>query len=170
MPRWSRDGPPCGHRPALRWAARRTPGPPPGGPSRLSAFDCEVSMHRCVPRLILAVGLLLALPLPAAHAQSLLFDYLGFDYESPNPDSTQFGEPGSGYVGLGTVPGLFSPLVADTAANQYTYVITGLVSSSRTPFSNYFVVDYGSGTLSIYEESQSTATSAGFGASPLNPQ
>jgi hypothetical protein len=127
-------------------------------------------MHRCAPRLILAVALLLALPLSAARAQSLLFDYLGFDYENPNPDVTMFGEPGSGYVGLGLVPSLFAPLSPDTAANEYTYVITGLISSTRSTFGDYFIVDYGTGTLSIYEDSKSTGTPADFGSNPPNPQ
>ncbi len=124
-------------------------------------------MHRWLLRITIGSALLLTAPL-AAHAQSLLFDYVGFDYESPNPNPSEFGEPGSSYVGLGLVPGLFAPLVADTANNQYTYVITGLAPLSRTTFGSYVVVDYGSGTLSIYEDSKATGTPADYGSNPPN--
>ncbi len=104
-----------------------------------------------------------------AGAQTLLVDYLGYDYEFPNPDTTQFGEIGAGYVGLGEVPGLFSPLVADTSANQYTYYISGLTVSAVTPVGSFVIVDYsGPGTLDVYEDSKSTGTDALYGVYPPN--
>ena len=51
----------------------------------------------------LATALLMSLVVLAgsahhARAQTLLFDYVGFDYEDPNPQPSTFGEFGSGYV------------------------------------------------------------------------
>ena len=114
-------------------------------------------------------GAVLAVALPcAAGAQTLLFDYLGFDYEFPDPIPAQFGELGSGYVGLGTVPGLFSPLVADTANNEYTYVMNGLTSVSVTPIGPYVIINYSAGSLSIYEDSKTSGTTADYGTNPPN--
>lgn len=114
-----------------------------------------------------ALGLMVFHP-PASSAQSLLFDYVGFDYESPNPDPSQFGEAGSGYVSLGLVPGLFAPLVADTMANEYTYVISALTPVSFGSFPPYIVVDYGPGNVQLYEDSKSTGTAADYGENPPN--
>jgi len=125
-------------------------------------------MRKATP-FVLGVMLLLALPPQVARAQSLLFDYLGFDYEDPDPIPGSFGEPGSSYVGLGTVPGLFAPLAADTATYQYTYVISGLTVSSTTMYPpSYEVVDYGTGTLKIYEDAKSGGTPADYGTNPPN--
>lgn len=122
-------------------------------------------MKRIATRLLLGVALSVALPC-AAGAQTLLFDYLGFDYESPDPNPGQFGEMGSGYVGLGTVPGLFAPLVADTANNEYTYVMSGLTPVSITPLGTYLIINYSTGTLSVYEDSKTLGTAADYGTNP----
>lgn len=124
-----------------------------------------------MPRMrpLLAVGGALLLSLASlAHADTLLFDYVGFDYESPDPNPATFGEMGSGYVGLGTVPGLFAPLVADTSANEYTYVITGLTPTGSSTVGSYVIVNYAPGTLSIYEDSKTTGTTADYGTAPPN--
>jgi hypothetical protein len=124
-------------------------------------------MRRLLTTVFLATCVALALA-PAARAQSLLFDYLGFDYEFPNPSPSVFGEPGSGYVGLGTVPSLFAPLVTNTAANEYTYVMQGFTPSSVTPIGTYDIINYTSGTITIYEDPRSGGTLADYGANPPN--
>ena len=103
---------------------------------------------------------------PPARADSLLFDYVGFDYEFPNPDPATFGEPGSGYVGLGTVPSLFPPIVANTTLNEYTMVIQGLTPASTTPAGTFNIINYTAGTLTIYEDSKATGTHADFTPNP----
>ena len=120
-------------------------------------------------RLLLSFGaaLLLALPVVAT-ADTLLFDYVGFDYESPDPNPAVFGEPGSSYVGIGFVPGLFAPLTADTTQFQYTYVISGMTPVSKTVIGSYIIVDYTPGTLSIYEDSKFSGTAADYGTAPPN--
>jgi hypothetical protein len=123
-------------------------------------------MTRLTLRFILGVALLVV-PL-AAHADTLLFGYQGFDYESPDPNPATFGEAGSSYVGVGFVPFLFAPLVADTASNQYTYYISGLTPVSTQMFGTFLVVDYGTGSMSIYEDSKATGTPADYGANPPN--
>ena len=115
--------------------------------------------------LVVCAGLTLA---PAARAQTLLFDYLGFDYESPNPNPAVFGEPGSGYVGLGTVPGVFAPLVGNQALNEYTFVIQGLSPSSAMPVGTYNIINYSTGTVTIYEDSRVGGTPATFTPNPPN--
>jgi hypothetical protein len=80
---------------------------------------------------VLALALLVAPT--GAYAQTLLYDYVGLDYEDPDPDGLQFGEAGSGYVGLGEVPNIFAPLVANQVANQYTYHMHSLVSLGAVP-------------------------------------
>jgi hypothetical protein len=104
----------------------------------------------------------------AANTPTLLFDYVGFDYENPNPNVATFGELGSGYVGVGEVPGLFAPLVADTANNQYTYVMYGLTAINVQSVGPFLVVDYTPGTLEIWEDSKSTGTAADYGTIPPN--
>lgn len=119
----------------------------------------------------LLLGLLAALvsSAPSARAASLFFDYVGFDYESPNPNPSTFGEPGAGYVGLGYVPNLFLPLVPDTVTNQYTYMVSGMTPVSTTPIGGpYVVIDYSPGTLSIYEDPKSGGTYGDFGVNPPN--
>ena len=119
--------------------------------------------------LLLCTALLLIASSPwTARAQTLLFDYVGFDYENPDPNPGTFGEAGSGYVSLGFVPGLFAPLVADTSSNQYTYVISGMLLTSSVSFPPYLVLNYSAGTLSIYEDSKATGTDADYGVNPPN--
>jgi hypothetical protein len=123
-------------------------------------------MRRFLTPLFLAIGAVLAV-VPAVRAQSLLFDYVGFDYEFPNPNPTVFGEPGSSYVGLGTVPGVFAPLVSNPAVNEYTYVMQGLTSISSTNIGgNFWKIDYGPGTITIYEDPISGGTTADYGVDP----
>src|SRR5260221_11564345 len=86
-------------------------------------------MRRIVTTVFLAACAALAVG-PAAHAQSLLFDYVGFDYAFPNPNPAAFGEPGSGYAWLGTVPLLAPPPVTNPTLNEYKYVMQGLTPSS----------------------------------------
>lgn len=124
-------------------------------------------MPRMRPLLAVGAACLLAFA-AAAQADTLLFDYVGFDYESPDPNPATFGEAGSGYVGIGTVPGLFAPLVGDTASNQYTYVVSGLTPVNSSTVGSYIIVDYSAGTLSIYEDSKSTGTAADYGTAPPN--
>jgi hypothetical protein len=104
----------------------------------------------------------------AARADSLLFDYVGFDYENPNPSPGEFGEAGSGYVGLGTVPFLFSPLTSDTNLNEYTFVIDGLTSTGFTPVGNYRIITYNAGTIRIFRDPKAGGTTANFGTNPPN--
>jgi hypothetical protein len=103
-----------------------------------------------------------------AEAPLLLFDYLGFDYESPNPNASIIGEVGSGYAGVGTVPNLFAPLVFDHANKQYTYVFSGLISTARNQFGDFVVVDYSSGNLSVYEDARVGGTAPMYGVNPPN--
>jgi hypothetical protein len=103
-----------------------------------------------------------------AGAASLLLDYVGFDYESPNPDPSQFGEVGSGYVSVGEVPVLFAPLVFNQAANEYTYVISGLLSVNRQIVGPFIIVDYSAGNLSVYEDDRGTGTAFDYGTNPPN--
>lgn len=124
-------------------------------------------MPRSRPLLALGAALLLALATPAA-ADTLLFDYVGFDYENPDPNPATFGELGSGYVGIGTVPGLFAPLTADTTQYQYTYIITGMTPVGVSTIASYTIVDYSVGTLSIYEDSELSGTAADYGSVPPN--
>ncbi len=114
-----------------------------------------------------AVVISLAGP-PGASAQTLLFDYVGFDYESPDPNPSTFGELGSGYVGLGEVPGLFFPLVADTANNWYTFRISGLTAINQNVVGPFIIVDYTVGTLEVWEDSKNTGTLADYGTAPPN--
>ena len=126
-------------------------------------------MKKAAIAFLLGFTFLLAVRPPSAGAQSLFLDYVGYDYEDADLDDTMFGEVGSGYVSLGQVPGLFSPLVADTATYEYTYYITGLTSISRQVFGQYVVVSYDSGTLQVYEDSKATGTPSDFGTNPPNP-
>jgi hypothetical protein len=105
---------------------------------------------------------------PPAHAQSLLFDYVGFDYEFANPNPAAFGEPGSGYVGLGTVPFLFAPIVANTTLNEYTMVIQGMTPASITPVGTFNIIQYTPGTLTIFEDPKAGGTPADFAPNPPN--
>jgi len=124
-------------------------------------------MRSLVTTLILAACAVLSLA-PAARADSLLFSYVGFDYEFPNPDPSTFGEPGSGYVGLGTVPNLFAPLVGDYSLNQYTFVIQGLTPTSVMPVGSFDIIVYSAGAVTIYEDSKASGTPADFAPDPPN--
>lgn len=124
-------------------------------------------MPRLRPLLAVSAAFLLALA-ATVKADTLLFDYVGFDYESPDPNPGSFGEAGSGYIGIGTVPGLFAPLVADTTQYQYTYIVSGLTPVSTVTIAPYIIVDYSPGTLAIYEDSKLAGTSAVYGSAPPN--
>ena len=113
----------------------------------------------------LALGGLAA---PSAAAPFLLVDYVGYDYESPNPDPTQFGEAGSGYVSLGECPVLYAPLVFNQALNQYTYAISGLFQTNRQVIGPFIIVDYTPGVLSVYEDDINTGTAFDYGTNPPN--
>jgi len=119
--------------------------------------------------LLLAAGLACLAAVPAARAQQLLFDYVGFDYEDPVVVPGTFGGVGNGYVGLGEVPVLASPLVSDQAAYEYTYVLSGLTAVSRVVSGSFVVVTYsGPGTITLYEDSRSTGTPFDYGVNPPN--
>jgi hypothetical protein len=105
---------------------------------------------------------------PSAATPLLLVDYVGFDYESPNPDPSQFGELGSGYVSVGECPVLYAPLTFNYAANQYTYVISGLVSINRQNVGPFIIVDYSPGNLSVYEDDKTLGTAFDYGVNPPN--
>jgi hypothetical protein len=101
--------------------------------------------------LVLALLMACAVGVPAAHAQSLLFDYVGFDYESPDLNPSVFGDIGDGYQGLGEVGSLFGPLVSDQTNFQYTYYFDGLTVASRSTAGSFVIINYaGPGTLTIY--------------------
>lgn len=125
-------------------------------------------MRRLAIATYLVLAALVVLMPGAARAQSLLADYVGYDYEFPDLDGAQFGEVGSGYVSLGFVPGLFAPLVPDVVANEYTYYISGLTSMSVMPIGDFLVIIYGAGTLSIYEDSKTLGTPGDYGINPPN--
>src|SRR5262245_17603286 len=126
----------------------------------------EFRMRSLLTTLLLAACAVLSLA-PAARADSLLFDYVGFDYEFPNPNAATFGEPGSGYVGLGTVPFLFAPLVSNTALNEYTFVIT-CATPTALPVGTMQIINYASGTVTIYEDAKAGGTPGTFTANPPN--
>jgi hypothetical protein len=113
---------------------------------------------------------LLALCLPtAARAQTLLFDYVGFDYEFPDLNPSVFGSPGDGYQGVGEVPNVFAPLVSDQTNFQYTYYFDGLVASTLSTSGPFVIVNYvGPGTLTVYEDSRTSGTAADYGTNPPN--
>jgi hypothetical protein len=125
-------------------------------------------MRSLTTTLFLAACVLVAVP-TAARAQSLLFDYVGFDYEDPKAPGSQFGDAANGYVGLGTVPFLFAPLVSNTTLNEYTFVIDGLTSTGFVTVGPFRVVNYTPGTITIYEDAKAGGTTADFGTSPPNP-
>ena len=119
--------------------------------------------------LVLAAALASIATVPAARAQELLFDYVGFDYEDPVVVPGLFGGVGNGYIGLGEVPVLLSPLVSDQTNYEYTYVLTGATSLSRLVSGPFVVITYsGPATLTIYEDSRSTGTAFDYGVNPPN--
>jgi len=124
-------------------------------------------MRRIMTSLVLAAFACAAMA-SAARAESLLFDYVGFDYENPNPLPGEFGEVGSGYVSLGTVPFLFSPLTSNTSLNEYTYVMSGMTSTGYVTVSNFRIITYSAGTITIYRDAKAGGTTADFGTNPPN--
>jgi hypothetical protein len=124
-------------------------------------------MRRILTALFLAMCAVLAV-VPAVHADSLLFDYVGFDYEFPNPNPATFGEPGSGYVGVGMVPVLGAPLVSNTSLNEYTYVMQGFTPSSVVSVGPYDIINYTTGVITIYEDALAGGTTADYGVDPPN--
>lgn len=105
---------------------------------------------------------------PAA-ADVLLLDYVGYDYEDPDLNPGTFGELGAGYVGIGFLPVLFSPLVADTSTFEYTYILSGLTVSNVTPVGSFLIIDYaGPGTIKVYEDSKTLGTPGVYGINPPN--
>ena len=124
-------------------------------------------MRRIMTSMVIAAFACVAMT-TAARADSLLFDYVGFDYEDPNPLPAEFGEVGSGYVGLGTVPFLFSPLTSDTNLNEYTFVISGLTSTAYSTAGSYRIIQYTAGTISLYRDAKLGGTTATFGTNPPN--
>src|SRR5262245_61544735 len=117
----------------------------------------------------LAALLALTAAVPAARAQELLFDYVGFDYEDPIVVPGVFGGVGNGYVGLGEVPVLLSPLVSDQTNFEYTYVLTGATSLDRTVSGPWIVITYsGPATLTIYEDARAGGTAFDYGVNPPN--
>lgn len=123
-------------------------------------------MKRLATTVVLAVALACSASIPTARAQALLFDYVGFDYESPDLDLSTFGAIGDGYRGVGFVPVLFGPLVSDQANNEYTYYFDGLVATARQVIGPFVVIDYTPGTLTIYEDPKLGGTAADYGANP----
>jgi len=106
---------------------------------------------------------------PAARGQTLLFDYVGFDFENPDPSPGSFGETGSGYQGVGLVPNLFAPLVFNTATQEYTYHFSGLTPVGTTVVGHFVIIEYSSpGLLDLYEDSKTTGTPGTYGTNPPN--
>jgi hypothetical protein len=122
----------------------------------------------------LALVLLLAVlgfvaPRPhAAEADTLFVYYIGYDYESPNPDPGNFGEPGSQYNALGAAMDMGAPLVPDTTSNNYTFAIQGLTPTLVQNFGTFIVIDYAPGLFQVYEDSKTSGTAADFGVNPPN--
>lgn len=134
------------------------------------AFDPQsrgVRMRRLITLLMLA-AFACGAAAGAARADDLLFDYVGFDYETPNNNPGQFGEVGSTYVGLGTVPFLFAPLTSNTAVNEYTYVMTGNISANIDMGGGNRLVTISGGSISIYEDPKVGGTVGTFGTLPPN--
>ena len=123
-------------------------------------------MKRLATRLLPALVVACALVAPAAADPTLLFDYVGFDYEDPDNDPA-FGAVGDGYKGVGEVPFIDAMLTTDQTTNQYTYFFDGLTASNRQSFPPFVIIDYNTpGTLTIYEDSRSTGTLADYGTNP----
>jgi hypothetical protein len=125
-------------------------------------------MNRIATRMVLVLALACAAGVPAARAQALLFDYVGFDYEDLNSNPGLFGDVGEGYKGVGTVPFLFAPLVSNQTNNEYTYYFSGLTVTARNVIGPFVVIDYTPGTLTIYEDSRTSGTAANYGINPPN--
>lgn len=126
-------------------------------------------MNRSILRLLAALLAVCAVSAAPARAQTLLFDYVGFDFESPDLNPAVFGAVGDGYQGVGEVPVLYAPLVFDMSLNQYTYHFDGLTAATRTSIPPFVIIDYaGPATLTIYEDPISGGTAADYGTNPPN--
>jgi len=124
-------------------------------------------MNRLATRIFFVLLLACVANVPAARAQNLLFDYVGFDYEYPDLNPAVFGAIGDGYQGLGEVTSLFSPLSADTSLYQYTYHFDGLVATSVNPVGQFVVISYANtGTITIYQDLKVGGTPADYGTNP----
>lgn len=118
---------------------------------------------------LLLAGLAVVAPRPnAAHADTLFVFYVGYDYESPNPVPSTFGEPGSQYWALGAALDMGAPLVPDTTSNEYTFAIPGLTPVNVQNFGSFIVIDYAPGPLQVFEDSKSSGTASSFGVNPPN--
>ena len=73
-------------------------------PQRVARFLRRTAARIVQSRVLVVAGSLALAAAPAARAQDLLFDYLGFDYEHPVVVPGVFGGIGNGYVSLGEVP------------------------------------------------------------------
>ncbi len=104
----------------------------------------------------------------AAQADTLFVYYIGYDYESPNPDPSTFGEPGSLYNSLGAAMDMGAPLVPDTTLNNYTFSIQGMSPTLVQNFGSFIVIDYAPGLFQVYEDSKTSGTAADFGVNPPN--
>jgi hypothetical protein len=127
-------------------------------------------MKRSATTVLLGLVVMLATGLPsAARAQTLLFDYVGYDYEFPDLNAAVFGSPGDGYRGLGEVPVLYAPLVSDQTTYEYTYYFDGLTASVTQTSGSFVIIDYtGPGTLTVYEDLRIGGTAADYGTNPPN--
>jgi hypothetical protein len=103
-----------------------------------------------------------------AQADTLFVYYIGYDYEAPNPDPANFGEPGSQYNSLGAALDMGTPLVPDTTSNNYTYAILGLTPTSVQNFGSFIVIDYAPGLFQVFEDSKASGTASDFGVNPPN--
>jgi hypothetical protein len=128
-------------------------------------------MNRKTVRILIALLAACALGASPARAQTLLFDYVGFDYEHPDLNPAVFGDIGDVYQGVGEVPVLFTPLVSDHSTYQYTYHFDGLTAAVRSTVAQFVIIDYtGPGTLTIYEDPILGGTAADYGTNPPSGQ
>ena len=125
-------------------------------------------MNRTITRLFLVLLAGSAVAASPARAQSLLFDYVGFDYEHPDLNPAVFGDIGDVYQGIGEVPVLLAPLVSDQTTYEYTYHFDGLTALSRTPVGSFIIITYDPGTITIYEDLRVGGTAFDYGTNPPN--
>lgn len=125
------------------------------------------SMRRKLTPLLLGLIMACTVGVPAVRAQTLLFDYVGFDYEFPDLNPAVFGDIGDGYQGVGEVPVLFAPLLSDHSLYQYTYFFDGLTAAVRQTVGSYVIIDYsGPGTITLYEDLILGGTAFDYGTNP----
>jgi len=117
--------------------------------------------------LLAGLGLVATRP-QAARADTLFVFYVGYDYESPNPVPSTFGEPGSQYWALGAALDMGAPLVPDTTSNEYTFAIPGLTPVNVQNFGSFIVIDYAPGPMQVFEDSKTSGTPSQFGINPPN--